>query len=156
MIVEFMVGWLIVGAVLFIIEFGTGTFVSLSFGLAALLLSGVNCLEYASLLPHISIELQVILFIINGIALSVILFKRGIKETDSETTGDIDYIIKNASKAFVTDVNNDKRSGKCDFVVSFMGSKSWNFFCEHEINIGDEVNVINVSGNNIKVSLINS
>ena len=142
--------WAILGLLLLLIEIMSGLFAFLSFGLAALITSG---LMYVIGWPETSVE-QIVFFATSGILVAAILVPYGKKKTvgvGSITTGDFGYVLKNAPDAQVTGISDDGKSGMVKFSAAFMGSRKWMFESEEQVNISDPVKVISMRGNAVIV-----
>ncbi len=140
--------WAVLGLVLLGLEMATGTLYILWFGIAALLLAG---LDY--LLPSISIPLQIFLFALLSLG-SLLLWRYVYKKTSSdlrigqsqgEEIGRVGTIIEAVSP---------KQNGKIQFAQGVMGSRVWAAIGSEEIAIGADAVIIAVEGNSLRVKQV--
>ena len=139
--------WVILGILLIIAEMGTGTFILLGFGLAAI------AVGFIDLILPISFLFQLIFWIILAITLVGILFKYFKKQTISSSTGQSDHGFD--TQGTVTKDIEPHHRGEVHFDHPVLGNTLWHASSDHKLKTGDRVGIEAVNGQLIKVVPLN-
>jgi membrane protein implicated in regulation of membrane protease activity len=143
--------WLIFGMLLVMAEITVPTFTLFWFGLAAI------CIGIVLLfLPNLSVSLQLIFWAVGSIICTVLWFKY-FKPTmvDRTKAGVSREAVTGESGIVIKPPQNDFR-GVVRFSMPLLGADEWEFICHESCEVGDRVEVIDVSGNTLIVKTKNS
>ena len=135
--------WIILGILFIIIEMGTGTFITLGFGLAAVI---VGLLE---LLFGMNFLLQVSLWLILSVAIIAFLFKYFKKQPTVSSSGQSDQGLDTLGT--VTQKIEQHGRGKVRFDAPVLGNTVWHASANQTLEKGERVRIDAVNGQLIKV-----
>ena len=129
--------WILLGLVLIGLEFVISTFVSLWFGVGALL---VGLMSYFFDMTTIMQLCYWIFFSVAGLSGWFIFFKkhkekRSLKELQSQIQG---------QNAVVTLVDESQTAGRCRFYTPFDDREEWQFESKRSLSFGDTIVVIHL------------
>ena len=134
--------WIVFGIGLMLLEIFLGSFFILWFGAAAIVV-GILMVP----LPAMSVIAQVLIWAISSTALAFAWFKL-IKPLNTDKTkaglsresllGEIGQVLR---------VPNGEQRGKVRFPAPVLGSDEWLIISQEDLDIGDRVSVIDLSGN---------
>lgn len=134
--------WIVFGISLMLLEIFLGSFFILWFGAAAIV---VGLLMVP--LPAMSVIAQVLIWAISSTAFAFAWFKL-IKPLNTDKTkaglskeallGEIGQVLR---------VPNGEQRGKVRFPAPVLGSDEWLIISQEELDVGDRVSVIDLSGN---------
>jgi membrane protein implicated in regulation of membrane protease activity len=137
--------WLLLGMVLVVAELFVPSFTILWFGLGAVLVGLV------SLLVTMSLTIQLALWAISSVVLTVLWFKyfkttmldkTNAGRTSQSVIGEFGQVIKVATEG---------SRGQVRFVIPILGDDEWDFISEDHVDIGDRVYIKEISGNTLIV-----
>ena len=137
--------WLVLGMLLMAAEMIVPSFTLLWFGAAAVL-TGL-----ALILMPLSLTVQISIWAILSILLTFLWFKflkpLSVDKTkaglpDASIIGETGQVIK---------LPNDEHRGEMRFSTPKLGNEEWPIICEDELQLGDRVRVVSVSGNALVV-----
>lgn len=138
--------WIVIGVVLMLGEIFIGTFFIFWFGAAAIVIGLVLVL-----FPGINLALQIISWAVLSTLFAFGWF-RFLKplSIDKTQAGLSRETLLGESGQVLSPPNGDKR-GTVRFPAPVLGSDEWLFISQDQLNIGDRVSVIDVSGNSLIV-----
>ena len=140
--------WIVLGILFIIIEMGTGTFITLGFGIAAVivgllvLLFGLNFLT------------QTILWILLSVSIIAVLFKYFKKQPTVSSSGQSDQGL--STLGTVTETIEAHGRGRVRFDHPVLGNTIWHASSDQTIGPGERVAIKEVNGQLIKVIPISS
>jgi len=147
MVDPYAIAWAGLAVVLLFIEAYALTSVLLWFGFAAGIVSAF-VLIYPAIL---SIYAQIILFVVVS-ATMLWLSKRFLKKTSwQRTSGDSLSQIKDAPDCYVETVEGSGKEGYVRFEMPFMGDFRWQYRASQALEVGESVEVLDISGNILQV-----
>jgi membrane protein implicated in regulation of membrane protease activity len=135
--------WIVLGILFIIIEMGTGTFITLGFGIAAVivgllvLLFGLNFLT------------QTILWILLSVSIIAVLFKYFKKQPTVSSSGQSDQGL--STLGTVTESIEAHGRGRVRFDHPVLGNTVWHASSDRTIESGERVAIEEVNGQLIKV-----
>jgi membrane protein implicated in regulation of membrane protease activity len=138
--------WIVLGILFIIIEMGTGTFITLGFGIAAVivgllvLLFGLNFLT------------QTILWILLSVSIIAVLFKYFKKQPTVSSSGQSDQGL--STLGTVTETIEAHGRGRVRFDHPVLGNTIWHATSVQTITSGERVAIEEVNGQLIKVTPI--
>jgi membrane protein implicated in regulation of membrane protease activity len=138
--------WAIVGLVLVGLELATATFYIMCFGIAALLIAAISSV--------IKLELnsQLIIFaVLSLITLGIWHFKFKGKQAEFFIGQSLDDI---AGKIGVIEQETSTSQLVVRFNEAVMGSKTWLTLCDESLEVGNEVKVLSIDGNYLRVEKV--
>ncbi len=135
--------WIVVGILFIMLEMATGTFITLGFGLAAVV---VGLLE---LVTGMNFLTQVILWILLSVGFVTLLFKYYKGQPTVSNTGQSDHGF-DTQGTVIKEISRQVR-GKVKFDTPVLGNTVWSAVSEHSIHVGDRVTIEEVTGQLIKV-----
>jgi membrane protein implicated in regulation of membrane protease activity len=138
--------WFIIGMLLILGEMLLPSFTLLWFGLAALL-TGLLLL----LMPDLGLSFQLLFWAGASIVFTVLWFKLFKPTMTDKTKAGISKEAVTGETGLVIRVPRDEIRGTVRFSRPLLGDDEWEFICDQECNVGDRVEVINVSGNTLVV-----
>jgi len=138
--------WIILGLLLIISEMVTGTFITLGFGMAAIV---VGLLD---LIVPLGFVIQLALWIVIGSILVMILFKWFNKAPTVSSTGQSSYGFDTLGS--VTQAIDPHRRGKVLFDTPVLGTIEWNAISKHDLEEGRRIKIVEVKGQLIEVTPI--
>lgn len=138
--------WIVIGVALMLGEIFIGTFFIFWFGAAAIVIGLVLVL-----FPGINLALQIISWAVLStlFALGWFRFLKPLS-IDKTQAGLSRETLLGESGQVLSPPNGDKR-GTVRFPAPVLGSDEWLFISQDQLNIGDRVSVIDVSGNSLIV-----
>jgi len=140
--------WIIAGILLIILEMGTGTFIILGFGIAAILVGLLDLLVAPNFL------IQVTTWILLSIVMITLLFKYFKTKPTVSSSGQSDHGLD--TPGTVTETIAQYGRGKVRFDTPLLGNTLWHATSDTHLNIGQRVTVEEVNGQLIKVAAIPS
>ena len=138
--------WIVLGILFIIIEMGTGTFITLGFGIAAVivgllvLLFGLNFLT------------QTILWILLSVSIIAVLFKYFKRQPTVSSSGQSDQGL--STLGTVTETIEAHGRGRVRFDHPVLGNTIWHASSDQTIGPGERVAIKEVNGQLIKVTPI--
>ncbi len=143
----YAIGWAGIAVFLLFIEANAFTSVLLWFGIGAGVVSAF-VLMYPDAL---SIYSQIIMFVVIS-TIMVWASKRLLKKTSwLRTSGDSLSQIKDASDCHVEKTEKLGKEGYVRFDMPFMGDFRWQYRSNQELDVGEPVEILDISGNILKV-----
>ncbi len=136
--------WIVLGILLIIAEMGTGTFIVLGFGIAAVLVGFID------LFSSPNFVVQLILWIILSVATITLLFKYFKQQTGTSTTGQSDHGFDTLGT--VTETIEANQRGKVRFDAPVLGNTLWHATAKEKIDAGQKVRIEAVNGQLISVA----
>jgi membrane protein implicated in regulation of membrane protease activity len=140
--------WIILGILLIILEMGTGTFITLGFGIAAVLVGLVDLL----FAPNVII--QITLWLLLSVTIITFLFKYFKAQPTISNTGQSDHGLDTLGT--VTETIEAHGRGKVKFDTPVLGNTLWHATSQEHLDIGQRVSIKEVSGQLIKVTAVHS
>ena len=140
--------WIVLGILLIIMEMGTGTFITLGFGIAAVLV-GLIDLAFA---PNFVI--QITLWLLLSVAIIALLFKYFKAQPTVSSTGQSDHGLDTLGT--VTEAIEKHGRGKVKFDTPVLGNTLWHATSEEHLDVGQRVSIKEVSGQLINVAAVHS
>ncbi len=138
--------WLAFGMVLVMFELFIPSFTIIWFGLGAIVVSGV-----VWLFPGLAMSLQIFSWAIASILLTVIWFLVVKPKMKDQTKAGISLEAVLGEAGLVIRVPHGEARGVIKFTTPLLGSEEWQFICKEQVEQGDRVTVVNVSGNTLIV-----
>lgn len=135
--------WIILGILFILIEMGTGTFITLGFGVAAVI---VGLLD---LLVEMNFLVQVTLWIVFSVVIIAFLFKYFKKQPTVSKTGQSDQGLDTLGT--VTKKIEQHGRGEVRFDEPVLGNAPWHASANQTLEKGDRVRIDAVNGQLIKV-----
>ena len=136
--------WIVLGILLIIAEMGTGTFIVLGFGIAAILIGLLD------LIAAPNFVIQVTLWTLLSIVSITLLFKYFKHQSAISTTGQSDHGFDTLGT--VTDTIEANRRGKVRFDTPVLGNTLWHATSREKIGKGERVRIEKVNGQLISVA----
>ncbi|WP_294955121.1 NfeD family protein [Sulfurovum sp.] len=140
--------WIILGILFIIIEMGTGTFITLGFGVAAVI---VGLLE---LLFGMNFLVQVSLWLLLSVAIIAFLFKYFKKQPTVSSSGQSDQGLDTLGT--VTKKIEQHGRGKVRFDTPVLGNTVWHASANQTLETGERVKIEAVNGQLIKVAPVSN
>ena len=140
--------WVILGLFFIIAEMATGTFITLGFGLAAILVGLID------LLIQTNILIQLLLWILFSVAIITLLFKYFKRQPTVSKTGQSDFGLD--TPGTVTAAIAPHHRGKVRFDTPVLGNTLWHATSDTSIQTGERVSIVEVQGQLIKVAPLSS
>jgi len=137
--------WIAFGIFLITLEIFTGTFMMLGLGLAAMLVGVVENLF------HISIEMQLSLWIILSI-LSLLIWFKYLKDNSVENSGQSNYSLETEGTIESEILPNSRGTVRFDSPV--LGNTVWTATSKEKIEPNSRVKIIEIKGQLIEVAKI--
>jgi len=143
----YAMGWAGLAVLLLFIEANAFTSVLLWFGIGAGVVSA-----FVLMYPNaLSIYGQIITFVVIS-TIMVWVSKRFLKKTSwQRTSGDSLSQIKDAPDCHIEQTEPSGREGYVRFDMPFMGDFRWQYRSKQGLDVGDAVEVLDISGNILKV-----
>ena len=142
--------WLIIGMLLILGEMLLTSFTLLWFGLAAML-TGLLLL----IMPDLSLTIQLLFWAAASIVFTVLWFKLFKPTMTDKTKAGISKEAVTGETGIVIKAPHDEIRGTVRFSMPLLGADEWEFICGQECQVGDRVEVVDVSGNTLVVNLKN-
>lgn len=136
--------WIVFGIGLVLIELALPSFTALWFGLGA---AFVGCLLWIN--PDFSITFQISAWAFVSAGLTLIWYKVLRPSKNSATPPPIEEIDGRIGLAI--SIKSGNRLGKIRFTTPINDLDEWNFECEEEVKIGDQLSVIGTSEHHLIV-----
>lgn len=138
--------WIVLGLVLIISEMATGTFITLGFGIAAIVVGLVD------LIVPLGFVVQLGIWIVFGTLCVMILFKWFNQAPTVSSTGQSSYGFDTLGT--VTQTIRPHRRGKVVFDTAILGTTEWNATSSHNLEEGRRIKIVEVKGQLIEVEPI--
>ncbi|SFV62321.1 Putative activity regulator of membrane protease YbbK [hydrothermal vent metagenome] len=138
--------WIVVGLILIISEMATGTFISLGFGIAALVVGIVD------IIVPLGFVYQLSLWIVLSPIVVFILFKWFDSQPTITSSGQSDYRFDTLGT--VTQAIHPHKRGKVAFDAPVLGNTEWHATANDELAEGDRIKIVEVNGQLIQVAPI--
>jgi len=135
--------WIILGILFILIEMGTGTFITLGFGIASIIIGLLD------LVIHMNFLAQIILWTVLSITIVTILFKYFKKQPTVSKTGQSDHGFETCGT--VTEKIKQYERGEVRFDTPVLGNTLWQATSDHSLEAGERVTIEEVNGQLIKV-----
>lgn len=142
--------WLILGLLLMLGEMLIPSFTLFWFGLAALVVAGLLLIA-----PGLGLSLQLLIWACSSIAFTVLWFKYFKPTMTDKTRAGISKEAVVGETGIVIRPPQDEVRGTVRFSIPLLGSDEWEFICKQECQVGDRVEVLDVSGNTLIVQTKN-
>jgi membrane protein implicated in regulation of membrane protease activity len=143
--------WLVFGMILIIAEIFIPSFTIVWFGLAAL---AVGALVW--LAPAVSLTMQLLLWAIFSALLATFWFVvMKPRMLDKTRAGMSREALLGETGQVIRTPEGDRR-GVVRFSKPLLGSDEWSFICDEPLQLGDRVQIRDVSGNTLVVALKNN
>ena len=140
--------WIVLGLILIISEMATGTFISLGFGVAGIIVGLID------LVIPMGFAYQLAVWIILSILLITTLFKWFKSQPTVSESGQSDYRFD--TPGTVIQAIHPHQRGKVTFDSPVLGNIDWHASSDYELAEGTRVKIIEVSGQLIEVAPINT
>jgi membrane protein implicated in regulation of membrane protease activity len=140
--------WIILGILLIILEMGTGTFIVLGFGIAAVLVG------FLDLLFTPNFVIQITVWILLSVVIITLLFKYFKSQPSVSSTGQSDHGLDTLGT--VTETIEKHGRGKVRFDSPVLGNTLWHATSREHLDAGQRVSIEEVNGQLIKVVAIHS
>ena len=141
--------WLVLGMILMLLELVAPSFTIFWFGLGALVV-GVVMLLFAD----ISFTAQILLWVVASVGFTVLWFKVLKPRMTDRTGAGVAREAVLGETGMVTRLPLGERRGEMRFSIPILGSDSWEFICDEDVNEGDKVMVREFSGNTMVVKRV--
>jgi len=138
--------WIILGILLIILEIGTGTFIILGFGIAAILVGLLDLLFSPGFLVQITV------WMLLSIAIVMLLFKYFKSQPTVSSTGQSDHGFD--THGTVTETIEKHGRGKVRFDTPVLGNTLWHATADSRLDVGQRVTIQEVSGQLIRVTAV--
>jgi len=138
--------WIIVGLILIISEMATGTFITLGFGMAAVIVGVID------LIIPLGFTYQLSIWIVLSIVIVFALFKWFRSRPTISSTGQSDYGFDTLGS--VTRVIHPHKRGKVTFDTPVLGNTEWYATSKEMLIEGSRIKIIEVNGQLIEVASI--
>jgi len=136
--------WIILGILLIILEMGTGTFITLGFGIAAVFIGLLDLLFSPNFL------IQITVWILLSIVIITVLFKYFKSQPTVSSSGQSDHGLD--TRGTVTEAIEQYGRGKVRFDTPVLGNTLWHATSETDLDVGQRVSIEEVNGQLIKVT----
>lgn len=138
--------WLVLGMLLILSELFIPGFTIFWFGLGALIVGGL-----AWLMSGMSLTLQLLLWTLSSILMTVFWFVVMKPRMVDKTRAGMSREALLGETGQVIRVPDGERRGLVRFTKPLLGSDEWSFICDEPVQIGDRVQIRDVSGNTLVV-----
>ncbi len=135
--------WIILGILFIIIEMGTGTFITLGFGIAAIIVGLLDLIIGMNFLA------QTIVWILLSVSIIAVLFKYFKKQPTVSSSGQSNQGLD--TMGTVTEDIMAHQKGRVRFDHPVLGNTEWHATSEQSITAGERVAIKEVNGQLIKV-----
>jgi len=149
MIIEYW-HWLVLGMVLIGFEIFLPSFITLWFGLGALVVAGL-----LALLPSLSTSSQLVIWAILSSGFGIAWFKVLRPKMTDRTKAGIAREAIAGETGMVIKAPSEGVRGHVRFTTPVLGDDEWGFICEDSVVTGDKVMIKEASGNTLVVSKVN-
>ena len=141
--------WVVLGLFLSGLEIFMASFTILWFGIAAVIVGII-----AFIIPGLSIEAELALWLIGSIALAIFWFKVIVPKSVNKTMSGLPREAMLGQIGTVSVVPSADRVGVIRFPMPILGSDEWRVRSTDILVIGDRVTVIDILGNELLVKKI--
>ncbi len=138
--------WIIVGLVLIISEMATGTFISLGFGIAAVVVGMID------IIMPLGFTYQLGLWIVLSLIVVFVLFKWFNSQSTVSSTGQSNYGFDTLGS--VTQAIHPHKRGKVIFDTPVLGNTEWHATSSDELVTGSRIKIVDVNGQLIEVASV--
>jgi len=138
--------WIAIGILLIILEMGTGTFITLGFGIAGVVIG------LLLLLIPMNFVIQVMLWLLLSIAIITLLFRYFKREATLSSSGQSNQGLDTLGT--VTQTIQAHKRGKVHFDHPVLGNTQWHATAEETIPSGERVAIEEIHGQLIKVTTL--
>jgi len=138
--------WIILGLVLIISEMATGAFISLGFGIAAVVVGIID------IIIPLGFTYQLGVWIVLSLIIVFALFKWFKSQPTISSTGQSDYGFDTLGT--VTQVIHPHKRGKVIFDTPVLGNTEWHATANQELVEGSRIKIVEVNGQLIEVALM--
>lgn len=143
--------WLVLGMILIMSEIFIPSFTIVWFGLAALAVGGL-----LGLVPDVSLTMQLLLWAIFSALLTTFWFLvMKPRMLDRTRAGMSREALMGETGQVIRTPEGDRR-GVVRFSKPLLGDDEWSFICDEPVQLGDRVQIRDVSGNTLVVALKNN
>lgn len=143
--------WFIFGMLLILAELLIPSFTLFWFGLAGLCVSVLLIF-----FPDLAFSLQLLVWALASIVFTILWFKYFKPTMIDRTKAGVSKEAVTGETGIVIKSPQDDIRGIVRFSIPLLGSDEWEFICQDECNVGDRVEVIDVSGNTLVVAFKHS
>jgi len=143
--------WLIFGMLLILAEMLVPSFTLFWFGLA-----GLAVAVLLVFLPDLAFSLQLLLWALGSIVFTLLWFKYFKPTMIDRTKAGVSKEAVTGETGMVIKPPQNETRGLVRFSIPVLGADEWEFICQEDCNVGDRVEVTDVSGNTLIVKLKNS
>jgi len=145
MVIEYW-HWLILGMVLIGFEIILPSFITLWFGLGAVLVAGL-----VALLPDLAVSLQLFIWALLSIVFGIAWFKVLRPKMTDRTKAGIAREAIVGETGLVIKAPLEGVRGRVRFTTPVLGDDEWEFICDEPVITGDKVTIKEASGNTLVV-----
>ena len=135
--------WIILGILFIILEMGTGTFITLGFGIAAVIVG------LLLLIVSMNFLVQTIVWLLLSVSIIAVLFKYFKKQPTVSSSGQSDQGLDTLGT--VTETIEAYKRGRVRFDTPVLGNTEWHATADRTIEAGTRVAIKEVNGQLIKV-----
>ncbi|MCG8670738.1 MAG: NfeD family protein [Pseudomonadales bacterium] len=139
--------WVLFGLLLIGLEMVLPTFLTLWFGLGALLVGAVLFIW-----PEMSLAWQLGIWLVDSAIMVFVWFKFIQPQMKDRTKAGMGREALLGETGIVITVPREEKKGRLRFPTPILGDDEWEIICQEEIAEGDRVIVIELSGNALVVS----
>lgn len=141
--------WLVLGMLLIALEIVLPAFITLWFGLSAIVVGGI-----VFFLPDLSLSIQIFIWTLLSVITAFLWFKFLRPLSTDKTKAGLAREAIIGQTAMVIQCPTENTRGTLRLIVPFLGSDEWQFILqtEQEISNGDRVKIVDVSGNSLIVN----
>lgn len=139
--------WVLFGLLLIGLEMVLPTFLTLWFGVGALLVGAVLFIW-----PDLSLSWQLGIWLVDSTIMVLVWFKFIQPQMKDRTKAGMGREALLGETGIVITVPRDEKRGRLRFPTPILGDDEWEIICQDEINEGDRVIVIELSGNALVVN----
>jgi len=138
--------WLIFGMLLILAEMLVPSFTLLWFGLAGLCIAVL-----LFFMPDLAFSLQLLFWALASIVFTLLWFKYFKPTMIDRTTAGVSKEAVTGETGMVIKAPQNQIRGVVRFSIPLLGSDEWEFICQDGCDVGDRVEVTDVSGNTLIV-----
>lgn len=138
--------WILLGFLLIGLEIVLPTFMTLWFGLGALFVGGVLFIW-----PELSITWQLFIWLMDSALLVLVWFKFIQPQMKDRTKAGMGRESLIGETGIVIKIPRDEQRGRLRFPTPILGNDEWDIICHSELDEGDRVIVVELSGNALVV-----
>jgi membrane protein implicated in regulation of membrane protease activity len=138
--------WIVVGLILIISEMATGTFITLGFGMAAIVVGAIDLMVPLDFIYQLSI------WIVLSMVIVFALFKWFRSRPTISSTGQSDYGFDTLGS--VTEEIDPHKRGKVTFDTPVLGNTEWYATSKEKLIEGSRIRIVEVNGQLIEVASV--